>query len=252
MLDREEYIEQAHFFRTLKARIGEGLSTQDLLASVREEILATTKLPMAIDFMASELKLHGVFGTAMSQLPHYFTPFQSFVVAEAESDNSHFDLPLALEILAREANYRAEGATPQGLFLYQFESISRNRLGYDGGLTAMAQDPAFDEAWRQWILVVRRQVGLVDIADLIYVRSGHHLERQERMGNPADDCAAGNLVRPREGALRWPTGARIRFCCLRPCTASWAIPRCHGGSESIKHPRSFRRCCGAWSGWKRD
>ncbi len=141
MLDREEYIEQTHFFRTLKARMGEGLSTQDLLASVREEILATTKLPMAIDFMAGELKLQGVFGTAMAKLSHYFTPFQSFVVGEAESDKGHFDLPLALEILAREANYRAEGATPQGLFLYQFESISRNRLGYDGGLTAMAQDP---------------------------------------------------------------------------------------------------------------
>ena len=88
MLDREEYIEQAHFFRTLKSRIGEGLSTQDLLSSVREEILATTKLPMAIDFMAGELKLQGVFGTAMTKLPHYFTPFQSFVVAEAESDKA--------------------------------------------------------------------------------------------------------------------------------------------------------------------
>jgi hypothetical protein len=201
MLDREEYIEQAHFFRTLKSRIGEGLSTQDLLSSVREEILATTKLPMAIDFMAGELKLQGVFGTAMTKLPHYFTPFQSFVVGEAESDQGHFDLPLALEILAREANYRAEGATPQGLFLYQFESIARNRLGYDGGLTAMAQDPVYDEAWRQWILTVRRQVGLVDIADLIYVRSGHCLERQERMGNRADDSPPAVLFGPREGSI---------------------------------------------------
>jgi hypothetical protein len=201
MLDREEYIEQAHFFRTLKARISEGLSTQDLLSSVKEEILATTKLPMAIDFMAGELKLQGVFGTAMTKLPHYFTPFQSFVVGEAESDQGHFDLPLALEILAREANYRAEGATPQGLFLYQFESIARNRLGYDRGLTAMAQDPEYDEAWREWILIVRRQVGLVDIADLIYVRSGHHLERQERMGNPADDAPPTVLFGPREGRI---------------------------------------------------
>lgn len=126
MLDREEYIEQAHFFRTVKARITEGLPTQELLASVREEILATTKLPMAIDFMAGELKMQGVFGTAMTKLSHYFTAFQSFVVGEAEKEQGQFDLLLALEILAREANYRAEGATPQGLFLYQFESISRN------------------------------------------------------------------------------------------------------------------------------
>ena len=103
------------------------------------------------------------------------------MVAEAESDKDISTCRLALEILAREANYRAEGATPQGLFLYQFESISRNRLGYDGGLSAMAHDPIFDEPWRQWILTVRRQVGLVDIADLIYVRSAHHIERQERL-----------------------------------------------------------------------
>ncbi|HTU24569.1 MAG TPA: hypothetical protein VMF30_04180 [Pirellulales bacterium] len=201
MLDREEYIEQAHFFRALKARIGEGLSTQDLLTSVREEILATTKLPMAIDFMAGELKLQGVFGTAMAKLPHYFTPFQSFVVGEAENDRSRFDLSLALEILAREASYRAEGATPQGLFLYQFESIARNRLGYDPGLTAMSQDPAYDEPWRQWILIVRRQVGLIDVADLIYARSAHYLEQQERAGHPVTESQAAVLFGPREGRI---------------------------------------------------
>ena len=68
MLDREEYVEQAHFFRSLKMRIEDGIPTQDLLSSVREEILATTKLPMAIDFMASELRHHGVFATAMNKL----------------------------------------------------------------------------------------------------------------------------------------------------------------------------------------
>jgi hypothetical protein len=201
MLDREEYIEQAHFFRTLKSRIEEGIPTQDLLASVQEEILATTKLPMAVDFMAGELKMQGVFGTAMAKLPHYFTPFQSFVVAEAERVQGQFDLRLALEILSREANYRAEGVTPQGLFLYEFESVARNRLGYDGGLTAMAQDPTFDDAWREWILTVRRQVGLVDIADLIYIRSAHHLERQERMGNLTDGPQPAVLFGAREGRI---------------------------------------------------
>jgi hypothetical protein len=201
MLDREEYIEQAHFFRTVKARISEGQATQDLLSSVREEILATTKLPMAIDFMASELKMQGVFGTAMAKLSHYFTPFQSFVVAEAEKEQGQFDLLLALEILAREANYRAEGATPQGLFLYQFESISRNRLGYDAGLAATAQDPIFDDVWRPWILTVRRQVGLVDLADLIYVRSAHHIERQERLGSATGGEPPAVLFGPREGRI---------------------------------------------------
>ncbi len=156
---------------------------------------------MAIDFMAGELKMQGVFGTAMAKLSHYFTPFQSFVVGEAEKEQGQFDLLLALEILAREANYRAEGATPQGLFLYQFESISRNRLGYDAGLAAMAQDPVFDDLWRQWILTVRRQVGLVDIGDLIYVRSAHHIERQERLGNAGDGAPAAVLFGAREGRI---------------------------------------------------
>ena len=45
---------------------------------------------------------------------------------------------VALKILEREAQYRAEGATRQGVFLYQFECIARNRLGYDRGLEAVA------------------------------------------------------------------------------------------------------------------
>ena len=200
-LDREEYVEQAHFFSSLKLRIEEGIPTQDLLASVREEILATTKLPMAIDYMAGELRLHGVFATAMAKLAHYFAPFQTFVVGEAESDRGRFDLPLALEILAREANYRASGATPQGLFLFQFESISRNRLGYDRGLESIAADPAYDAAWRDWILMVRRQVGLVDIADLIYVRSEYYVEQQARLGRDPEDPPRAVLFGEREGRI---------------------------------------------------
>ncbi len=182
MLDREEYIEQAHFFTAFAERNQIGMSTQELLAAVREEILSTTKLPLAIDFLNSELKLNGVFGTAMAKLPHYFTPFQTYVVSEAESERGRFDLSMALAILAREAHYRAKGATPQGIFLYEFESLSRNRLGYDRGLEAVAGDSLFDAAWRDWVRTVRMQVGLVDFADLIYVRSEHYKRRQEALG----------------------------------------------------------------------
>jgi hypothetical protein len=177
-LDREEYVEQAHFFSMLGERNRMGASTQDLLGMVREEILATTKLPMAIDFLSSELKHAGVFHTAMSKLPHYFTPFQTFVISEAERDTGRFDMLLALQILATEARYRASGATAQGIFLYEFESLARNRLGYDPGLAAIAGDDIFDAAWREWIMLVRHQVGLVDFADLIYVRSEHYFRRQ--------------------------------------------------------------------------
>lgn len=178
MLDREEYVEQAHFFKTLAQRNEMGLSTQELLVTVREELLSTSKLPMAIDFLAGELKLTGVFHSAMAKLAHYFTPFQTFVIREAEDDRARFDMLMALVILAREAQYRADGASAQGIFLYEFESIARNRLGYERGMEAIAGDELFDAAWREWINAVRLQIGLVDFADLIYYRSAHYLQRQ--------------------------------------------------------------------------
>jgi hypothetical protein len=158
--------------------------------TIREEVLATTKLPMAIDFMAAELRHLGALSTAMQRLTHYFTPFQCYVIAEAEDDRSRFDLLVALEILAREAAYRSEGATRQGLFLYQLEVLCRNRLGYDAGLDAVAADPAYDESWRNWIHTVRRQIGIIDMADLIYVRSEFYHQRRSLERGPGD---AGRL-----------------------------------------------------------
>lgn len=182
LLEREEYIEQAYLFRAMGERLQQNVATQDLLVSVKEEILSTTKLPLAIDYMASELKLTGVFSTAMSKLSHYFTPFQTFIVAQAESERGRFDFTVAMEILHREADYRAKQPAAQGLFLYQFETLSRNRLRYDHGLEAMAGDPIYNDDWREWLKVVRSQIGLVDLADLIYVRSQHYLRQRERDG----------------------------------------------------------------------
>ena len=173
-LDREEHVEQAYFFRAYRERMQAGMSSQELLAGVQQELLSTTKLPMALEFMAGELRLTGGFGPAMARLNHYFTPFQTFVVREAEKEDGRLDFRVALEILEREADYRARGGSVQGFFLYQFEALCRNRLGYDRGLEAMAADPVYDAGWREWILTVRRQVGMIDIADLIYVRSEHY------------------------------------------------------------------------------
>ncbi|MBI3839909.1 MAG: hypothetical protein HY288_18455 [Planctomycetia bacterium] len=202
MLDREEYVEQAHFFKTLSQRSQMGLSTQELLGAVREEILSTTKLPMAIDFLAGELRLNGVFATAMAKLKHYFTPFQTFVIGEAESDQGRFDMLMALEVLSREAQYRAAGATTQGIFLFEFEALSRNRLGYDRGLEAIAGDAIFNAAWRSWIQLVRHQVGLVEFADLIYVRSEHYFRRQAIHGEGGEMAASERPVLFGEGEGR--------------------------------------------------
>jgi hypothetical protein len=176
LLDREEYIEQAYFFRIYRERIEANVPAQEVLTGVREEILGTTKLPMAIDFLAGELHLKGKVAEGMSRLPHYFTPFQCFVLSRAEADESKFDMRLALLILEREAEFKSNSPHVAGLFMYQFECISRNRLGYEAGMTAVAADPMFDEGWRDWILKIRRQLGTVDFADLIYKRSQHRVE----------------------------------------------------------------------------
>ena len=218
-LAREEYIEQAHLFEVLGQRLRENVPAQEVLAMVREEILATTKLPMAVDFMAAELRHLGAFGTAMERLGHYFTPFQVFVMHEAEDDRRRFDLHVALEVLAREAKYHAEGATRQGLFLYQLEVLSRNRLRYDPGLEAVARDPAYDQAWRDWILTVRRQMGIVDLADMIFVRSEFYHERRagerghlsqeeleaaiEASAAAAAEAGAPSLFGRQEGRICW-------------------------------------------------
>ncbi len=183
-LDREEYVEQAYFFRTVRERMQQGMSTQDLLVAVRHEILSTTKLPMALEYMSTELRMTGGFATAMAHLSHYFTAFQAYVVGEAERAEGKFDFRVALEVLENEANYRAKNASPQGVFLYQFETLCRNRLGYDRGLDAMAKDPLFEGAWSEWIITVRQQVGLIDFADMIYVRSEHYRNVRGEPGKP--------------------------------------------------------------------
>src|SRR5690242_3006735 len=115
LLEREEYVEQAYLFQVLRERQQQNLSTQDLLASIREELLSTTNLPMAVDFLRTELRHSGTFAPAMAKLAHYFTPFQTFVIGEAERERGRFDFGVALQILQREARYRADGGTRQGV-----------------------------------------------------------------------------------------------------------------------------------------
>lgn len=201
MLDRDEYIEQAYLFRSLSERIDESASVQDLLGSIREEILSTTNLPKALGFLSAELKLTGILSAGMKRLAHYFTPFQTFVMSEAERDGGRFDFRTALEVLRLEAAFRGQGATPQASFVYQFETIARNRLGYDRGLEAVAGDPIYDDAWRAWILSVRREVGVVDFADLIYQRSEHYVKARRAQGLDAEGPDQPILFGEKEGRI---------------------------------------------------
>jgi hypothetical protein len=199
-LEREEYIEQVYFFRVFRERLGQNLAAQEILERLHEEILSTTRLPLAIQFLATDLKHTGVLAIGFSRLSHYFTPFQTFVIGQAEREGLRFSMPMALLILEREASYRAEQPTRPGLFIYQFEAISRNRLGYDEGLAAMSADAFFDGDWRGYLDMVRRQVGTVDFADLIYVRSDLYV-MDERRRDPEYQPPVPPLFGEKEGKI---------------------------------------------------
>ena len=132
---------------------------------------------------------------------HYFAPFQTFVMRQSEEDRTKFDQRVALQILEREARYRGENAKPAGLFVYQFECISRNRLGYDKGMAAIADDPVFDATWREWILKARLQLGAVEFADMIYFRSEFYLEERRKLIDPNEIASAPILFGRQEGRI---------------------------------------------------
>jgi hypothetical protein len=180
ILDREEYIEQTYFFRVLRERMNEGQATQTVLERIDQEILSTTRLPMAISFLAAELKHSGLLSSGFRRLAHYFTTYQAFIVAGSEDENKRFSTDTALLVLEREAQYRAGAVSPAGLFVYQFEVLCRNRLGYAAGLRAMAEDGYYNDDWKAFLDMTLGQIGLIDFADILYLRSELYVQEQRR------------------------------------------------------------------------
>lgn len=203
VLDREEYIEQAWFWRTFLERLRDGVPAQEIIEQVQQEILATTRLPMALDFLLGEIRHKGRMGDGMLRLNHYFAPFQAFVMTRADDESIRFDLLIALEILMAEAEYRAaDTAGAQGLFLFQFECLARNRLGYQDGLAAVAGDPLFDERWAAWIRSLRQSLGTREFSELLYLRSEFAVEEKRRqLSDPAWTTDVPLLFGLREGRI---------------------------------------------------
>jgi len=197
---RDECIEQAYFFRVFRDRIAQNMPAQEVLTRMPEELLTTTRLPMAVDFLASEIKHTGSLASGFARLPHYFTPFQTFVIAQSEYEKVKFNFDAALLVLEREAMYKAGEPLPTGLFVYQFESIARNKLGYDLGLAAMELDPFYGPEWRAYIDMVRRQIGAVDFADLVFLRSDQYVLEQRRV-RPQYEPPVPPLFGEKEGRI---------------------------------------------------
>jgi hypothetical protein len=200
VLEREEYVEQAYFFRVFRERVADNQASQDILQRIHEEILSSTRLPYAIQFLAAEMRHTGLLASGFTKLPHYFTAFQAYVLKQAEDATSRFPMPTAMVVLEREALYKSGPLTKAGLFVYQFEAIARNRLGYDPGLTAVEGDPPYGPEWKEYIDLVRRQAGVIDFADLVYLRSELYVA-DERRENPGYEPPVPPLFAEKEGKI---------------------------------------------------
>jgi hypothetical protein len=227
ILDREESIEQVYFFRNLRERLAEGMATQDVLERIDQEILSTTRLPYAIQFLATEVKHTGLLSTGFARLPHYFTRFQAYVVEQTEKENLRFSIDTGLLVLEREAEYRAGQISPAGLFVYQLEVLSRNRLGYDQGIRSMEEDPVYDAEWRRFLDLVRRQLGLVELAELIYFRAETYVLEQRRQ-DPDYEPPVPPLFGEKEGKIARANRGRdplFLFAALQRQLGYPAVPR---------------------------
>ena len=202
-LSREEHIEQEYFFRVYRERLEENVPSQEILNTVHEEILSTTRLPMAIDFMRAEIHHNGRISDAMARLSHYFTPWQAFVIARAEEDVSRFDQTTALEILERQAGYFTRDPTPQGLFVFQFECLTRNRLGFREGLQAIAGDSFYDERWQNWIRSLNNRLGAAELSELVFRASDHfvRLRNSQAAGDNAQPELEKALFAEQDGRI---------------------------------------------------
>lgn len=200
VLPKEEYIEQAYFFRSFRERLQDGQPAQNILEHVHQELLSTTNLPFAVQFLHDELRHSGVMGEAMKKIGHYFTPFQAHVVNQAEVHDSKFTFTQALLVLEREALYRSGEPSPPGLFIYEVETLSRNRLGYMHGLDSMEKDGFYPEDWRQYIGRVRTQLGIREFAELIFARS-HFFVTKRRQQEPDYEATFPILFSEKEGKI---------------------------------------------------
>jgi len=245
-LDREEIIEQAYFFRMYRERLEENLPSQEILGSIREEVLATTKLPLALDFLRGEILLTGKISDGMGRLTHYFRPFQVFVMSRAEEDRSRFDQRIALEVLQREAEYLSESPSQAGLFLFQFECLARNRLGYDTGMKSIAADPNYTKDWSSWVLKSRLRLGSMDFAEMIYFRSQHFVQqRRRRMRRPEYEPSFPILFGEQEGRIALANRGKdplFMFAALQRQLGHPAVPRAQPKpQEPLLHPAVEQR-----------
>ena len=239
VLEREEYIEQVYFFRTLRERLIDGLPSQEILARIGEELLSTTKLPLAVSFLHVDMKGIGVDGAghgADQPLFHAVPGPRRQPGRERHEPVSDGTSPARPGARSQVQIRRAVAA---GAFsCFSSRRLSRNRLGYNKGLAGMADDPIYSDDWKDYILTLRTRLGDVDFADLIFVRSEQFVRERRRLNPDFVPKFPSSSARKRERSPV-PTAGAIRCTSSRPSSASSGTPR----SPAPGGPTSSRPAC---------
>ena len=83
----------------------------------------------------------------------------------------------------------------------------------------------YDANWKDYVQMVRRQLGVIDFGDLVYVRSEYYVADQRRH-NPTYEPPVAPLFGPegRQNRQGQP-GRAIRCSCSPPCSVNSATPK---------------------------
>jgi len=103
-------------------------------------------------------------------------------------------------------------------------------------LGAVAGDPIYDDAWRQWISELRLRIGMVDFADMIYVRSQYNLIHLTRPGEPPPEPEKPVLFSEKEGKIAWANRRKdplYLFAALQRHLGYPTVPRAKRRDQSI-------------------
>ena len=224
VLDREEYIEQAYFFRASASGSPTTCRPRTSSPRLHEELLTTTRLPYAVQFLAAEIKHTGPARQRVREAAALLHPFQAFVIRQAEEEKQRFPMADGAAGAGTRGRVPGRAADQPGLFVYQFETIARNRLGYIDGLAAMAADPLYDADWRATSTSSAGRSATSTSRDLVYLRSELYVTEQRR-ANPAYEPSRAAALRREGGEDRQGQPRPRPAVPVRRAAAATRLPR---------------------------
>ena len=228
VLEREEYIEQAYFFHAFRERLVDGLPSQEILARIGEELLSTTKLPLAVSFLHVEMKGTGPDGAghgADQPLLHAVPGPCRRPGRERHQPVRHGAGPLDPgargqvqgrgPVAAGPVRLSVRGAVAQPAGLHQGPGRHGRRPVLHRGLARLHPDAPHPAG--------RRRLRRPDLRPLRAVR-----QASASGSTPTSSPSSRSSSARRKGRSRGPTGAATRCTSSRPSSASSATPKSPG------------------------